>query len=421
MNKEFDLLILSNGPGEITTWVCPVVQLLRKLYPHPLRISVVLSPCPNASGREVELAQSYPEVDRVQGARYFWDFLLWGKTAEPWDWYDRGMVVFLGGDQLFSVMIGRRLGYPVVIYAEWEARWPRWVHRFAGMNDQVRQSLPRKYQHKCTIVGDLMADVEMEENRFVEDYWGDNTELIGLLPGSKAMKLTQGLPLVCAVAEQIHRQRPQTQFIIPVAPTLSIEELAKYCDRAYNPIIPKLGNVSAKLVTPPDTLPYLETSGGLQIPLWQEFPAYSILSQCRLCLTSIGANTAQLGALAVPMIVCSPTQQIDAMRAWDGLPGLLVNLPLVGTGFAVTINWLMFQYVSRAKPLFAWPNIWAKREIVPELVGNLTPERLAEVALNYLNHPETLQQMQQRLRSVRGASGAVRQFVELLIDEMETQ
>jgi lipid-A-disaccharide synthase len=38
-----------------------------------------------------------------------------------------------------------------------------------------------------------------------------------------------------------------------------------------------------------------------------------------LCLTTVGANTAELGSLAVPMIVLLPTQQLDAMRAWDGL------------------------------------------------------------------------------------------------------
>ncbi|MBE9130266.1 lipid-A-disaccharide synthase, partial [Coleofasciculus sp. LEGE 07081] len=121
-----DILILSNGPGEVTTWVRPVVKALRQHLGDDssiVRIAVILSPCPNATGTEVQIAQSYPEVDRVQGAEHFFPFLLWGKTAENWDWRDKGVVVFLGGDQFFPVVIGKRLGYRTVVYAEWDARW----------------------------------------------------------------------------------------------------------------------------------------------------------------------------------------------------------------------------------------------------------------------------------------------------------
>ncbi|MHC5827043.1 MAG: lipid-A-disaccharide synthase, partial [Nostoc sp.] len=68
---QVDILILSNGPGEVTTWVRPVVKALRQELGDDrsvVRISVVLSPCSNASGKEAAIALSYPEVDRVQGA-----------------------------------------------------------------------------------------------------------------------------------------------------------------------------------------------------------------------------------------------------------------------------------------------------------------------------------------------------------------
>ncbi len=95
--QEFDILILSNGPGEVTTWVRPVVKALRQKLGDDrsvVRISVVLSPCPNATGKEAAIALSYPEVDRVQAAEHFWQFLLRGKTDENWDWRSRGVVVF---------------------------------------------------------------------------------------------------------------------------------------------------------------------------------------------------------------------------------------------------------------------------------------------------------------------------------------
>ena len=107
-----DILILSNAPGEVTTWVRPVVRALRSQLGDDrsiVRISVVMSPCPNASGREVQMLMAYPEIDRVQGAEDFGKFLVWGKTAANWDWHDRGVVIFLGGDQFFPDRKSTRL------------------------------------------------------------------------------------------------------------------------------------------------------------------------------------------------------------------------------------------------------------------------------------------------------------------------
>ena len=160
-----DILVLSNGPGEVSTWVRPVVHSLRQILGHDrsqIRISLVLSPCPNASGKEVAIARRYPEIDRIQGAEHFFSFLLWGKTAEQWDWRDHGIVVFLGGDQLFPILIGKRLGYRTLIYGEWDTRWHQWGDRYAAMNPRLIEQAPTQYHHKFTVVGDLMADLSLK-------------------------------------------------------------------------------------------------------------------------------------------------------------------------------------------------------------------------------------------------------------------
>ncbi len=425
LSHPVDILILSNGPGELATWVKPVVRSLRQILGNDralVRISVVLSPCPNASGQEAEIALSYPEVDRVQAAKWFYPFLLQGKTAENWNWHDRGIVLFLGGDQFFTVILGKRLGYRTVIYAEWEARWHRWIDRFGVMRPEIVDRAPQQQAHKLTIVGDLMAEVASLANDTGDSSHPAFSELIGVLPGSKPAKLAQGVPFLLAVAEQIWHDRPHTRFVIPVAPTLDLQTLARFGDPKQNPILPLVEGVSAQLVLPAaDTeRPYLETQNGLRVELWQNqterIPVYSLLAQCDLCLTTIGANTAELGALAVPMIVVVPTQQLDAMRAWDGIPGLLANLPGVGSTVAKLINWLYLQRIG----LLAWPNKWANEEIVPELVGRLQPKVVAALALDFLNHPEKLQQMRDKLRSVRGEPGAAKKLAQIVREEIET-
>lgn len=468
MGDSVDILILSNGPGELATWVKPVVTELRRQLGNDrsqVRISVVLAPDANASGQEVAIARRYPEVDRIQGAEHFLPFLVWGKTQADWDWRDRGVVLFLGGDQFFPVVIGKRLGYRTVVYAEWEARWHRWINRFGVMKPEILNHVASKYAHKFTVVGDLMAEAgrgqkpgarsqasesvsrrESGEKGDGEDGEGGGDEggcrvwgvgygnspipyplslilhspfLIGLLPGSKSMKLMLGVPLTLAIAEQIYEQRPDVQFVIPVAPTLTLEALAAYAHPDHNPVIQRLGWARADLVMPSDerSLPCLKTPSGLEVALWTEFPAYEVLAQCELCLTTVGANTAELGALAVPMIVLLPTQQLDVMRAWDGVAGLLVNLPGIGSSVAKLINWMALQRIG----LLAWPNIWAQREIVPEMVGALEPAAIAAKVLHYLENPASLTQMRHDLQSVRGQPGAAEKLVQLVCAELEAQ
>lgn len=427
MAQGVDILILSNGPGEVTTWVRPVVKSLRQILgddPTQARISVILSPCPNATGKEVAIAQSYSEVDRVQGAEHFSQFLLRGKTAEHWDWRERGVVLFLGGDQFFTVVISKRLGYRSVTYAEWDARWWRWIDRFGIMKPELLQKVPLQYHPKFTVVGDLMADVaqgsisqfsqislEQSPKQLLDI---PQKQIIGLLPGSKAAKLAQGLPLSLAIADYLHTQKPHIKFIIPVAPTLDLPALAKFADPQKNPVLKMVKGSPATLIQQDDQH-YLQTEQGLLVELRQEYPAHEILTQCQICITTVGANTAELAALGVPMIVLIPMQQLDAMRSWDGLPGILVRLPGIGSIFANLIN----GYILRQGRLFAWPNIWAKTAIVPELVGNLTAAQVGDLVIDYLDHPEKLQQMSDRLQQVRGLPGAALKLAEVVAEEVQ--
>ncbi|MEC4849602.1 MAG: lipid-A-disaccharide synthase, partial [Jaaginema sp. PMC 1079.18] len=418
METPQDILILANGPGEITTWVRPVVKEIRQQIGQNrdvLRISVLLAPCPNATGKEDAIALSYPEVDRVQGAKHFFKFLLSGKTAENWDWREQGAVIFLGGDQAFVAIIAKRLGYKSLIYAEWEARWYRWIDAYGVMNEKVLQQIPPRYRSKAKIVGDLMN----EAGRYSQQH-NSETEIIGLLPGSKGFKLKLGVPLVCAIASHLHKKRPQTRFILPVAPTLTLETLAQYGDRKYNSAIASMGNISAQMVQSPDNRTYLQTETGTKIELIQQFPAYDSLVQCSLCVTTLGANTAELGALGVPMLVMIPTQNIDNMRAWDGLPGILVNLPGIGTPLAKIINTAIVSSLQRSHRLFAWPNLWAGKEIVPEYLGNLQPEKIAQDIEDYLENPEKLAKIKAALAQVRGQTGAATQLAQILKQLLST-
>ena len=424
MADGVDIVILSNGPGEIATWVKPVVRSLQQHAATglPLRISVILSPCPHASGNEHLTALSYPEVGRVQAAGQFFRFLLTGRTADDWDWYDRGVVVFLGGDQLYPVLVGKRLGYPAVVYAEWEGRWQGWVRSFGAMQPQVVEKANPKYRDKFTVVGDLMADVAVaQDNRAdIEARLGigPETPLVGLLPGSKALKLKLGVPLMSAIAAHVHTHRPETCVVIPDAPTLEPQALVNYADPKQNPFVKSFGGPCLTFVAAsPQHLPYLQMENGPRLYLWQTFPAFDLLSRCHICLTTVGANTAQLGALAIPMLVLLPAQKIvKEFDYLDGLPSLLSKLPGIGVLTRRLINSVVLKMLMRQGKRFAWPNIWAQREVVPELFENLTGETVGQRVLHYLDHPDQLQKIRQDLRQLRGPSGAANKMAGIILE-----
>merc|ERR1712078_787319 len=106
-------------------------------------------------------------------------------------WPRNGVVVFLGGDQFWNVLLAKRLGYQSITYAEWVARWPRWNLHIAAMNEEVRRKLPKKFKKKCQVIGDLMADIKHNLSPINEL---NNTQWIAILPGSKQAQLSIGIP-----------------------------------------------------------------------------------------------------------------------------------------------------------------------------------------------------------------------------------
>lgn len=93
-------------------------------------------------------------MNRVVPSEHFWQFLLWGRTPnQTWDWHDKGVVIFLGGDQIFPVTIGKRLGYQTIVYAEWEARWPGLIDHFALRNESVAARIPKNSSTRARLLG----------------------------------------------------------------------------------------------------------------------------------------------------------------------------------------------------------------------------------------------------------------------------
>ena len=417
-NNSLAIIFISNGPGELSTWVKPIAQELHKqiaLRPKannsPISLNLVLVPCPNATGYEAVVAKDWFLFEKIIKANNFLKLLIQPKKFGSWP--SQGLVIFLGGDQFWSVLLSARLKYLNMTYAEWIVRWPFWNNRILAMSEKIVEKVPKQIQNRCSVIGDLTADLNETakiDNPLPAGKW------IALMPGSKSAKLKIGIPFFLDVADKISELMPECKFLIPIAPTTNLDEI-NYFGSSKNPISKQYtsGIKSINKANDKEERGILITTNSTVIFIQEKHPAYSDLSQCDIALTTVGANTAELGSLNIPMIVVVPTQHILVMDAWDGFLGLIARLPI--------LKWFIGLLISLVKlknrGFLAWPNISAERMIVPERIGNITPSQIAKETIDWLNSPSRLSGQKQDLQALRGNKGATKKFCQQIINLLE--
>ena len=225
-NKPLAVVIVSNGPGELATWVKPVINELNKIN-KPLdendilnfTLRLVLVPCPNATGKEFAVAKSWNKFEIITKSKIFWKLLINPSSFAQWP--KKGIVIFLGGDQFWSILLAKRLGYMNITYAEWISRWPQWTDKIGAMNEKVKELIPKRYKNKCQVIGDLMADIKLNNEISFKD---KEKHHIVLLPGSKKSKLAIGIPFFLEIADYIAEKNQKINFINHIAPTTNKSE-----------------------------------------------------------------------------------------------------------------------------------------------------------------------------------------------------
>ena len=416
MKKEsIAVVVISNGPGELSTWVKPVITYLHKINDSSkkkdrlnLSTKLVLVPCPNANGTEYRVAKSWNKFELVTKANTFWKLLI--RPSQYSKWPQKGIVIFLGGDQFWSILLAKRLGYINITYAEWISRWPRWNNIIAAMNMNVKKNIPQKYRYKCEVIGDLMADITTNKEvtmNLEERKW------IALLPGSKAAKLSVGIPYFLEMADHIHNKNKNINLIIPIAPTTNVSEYL-FFQSNKNPIA-KHYSSKIKRIKPIKSSIFdyvIETSSNTKIYLINKNPCYEVLKKCDLAITTVGANTAELAALTLPMIVVLPTQHLNVMNAWDGIFGIIGKITFINKFFTFIIkNWYL-----KKKKFFSWPNIKANKLIIPERIGDISPKEIAYEALFLMKNKKYLKEQKQYLSKQRGETGAVKKLAYIIFN-----
>ena len=186
--------------------------------------------------------------------------------------------------------------------------------------------------------------------------------VIGLLPGSRKSEIERLLPVMLDAAERIRKEYPLAQFIIPVAPGISREEIETWVAQK---------NVPVTMV---------------------ENQLHRALQVCSLVLVASGTATLETALMKKPMIILYKISFLTYL-----IGRLMIRVPCIGLA-----------------------NIVAGTQVVPELIqADASPQRIAGEALALLKSPERLAAMERELGRIRerlGAPGASARVARIAYD-----
>lgn len=291
-----------------------------------------------------------------------WNLLRWTKRHFRHHPPDLQIGVDSPSMNFHFAKLAKGRGVPVLQYVApqlWAWREGR-INKLRRWVDQVACILPfeepyfRSHGVNATFVGHPLFD-ELPPHRDPpppDRRFPRRAPVVGLLPGSRKSVAAANLPGLLEAAAHIRNVFPEVSFLIPTTAATDV-------------IVPPL----LKAHAPRDML----ASFTVGLDAFDE-----MVPRCDLCLTVSGTATLHVAGYNVPMIVVYRGNPV----LWHALGRWLVRIP---TRTLVNL-------------LAAGPGATAEQHLTPEFTpwyGSAQP--VAELALDYLQHPEKLESQRQKL------------------------
>ena len=103
------------------------------------------------------------------------------------------------------------------------------------------------------------------------------------------------------------------------------------------------------------------------------------------------------------------------MNAWDGIFGVIGKIAFINRFLTFIVKYFYFK----KKKFFAWPNIKAKKMIVPERIGNISPTKIAREALFLIKNRNQLKSIRDNLGKERGNKGAAKKLASIIVNSIK--
>lgn len=364
------VVLLTNGPGELWGWVRP---LAAELGGRGWRVSLRLLPCQFASGAEGRAAASLGLSASGPESAHATALALWReRRGEPPD-----AVVQLGGDLMWGRMLSRRRA-PLFCYSYGAKRGLEACAAVYTAFPAMARAMTRQGVSPV-VAGDLAADLIPTSVPTIEGRGPSKAPCVAFFPGSRPGIRDYAIPLIERTASTLRELVPSLEARVLLSPFDGEEDGERLRALGLAP-----------------------SPGGLP----------GSLDGVDFAVTQPGTNTLELMHRAVPFLVAVPFSSLRHVPL-PGLAGALSRLPLVGAALraaALRSRW-------RSTGFTAWPNRLAGRQVVDEMIGDVTPGDIAARVAEHLGDPVRLAETRRSLSLIsseapRGAAARMADHIE---------
>ncbi|MFC1616956.1 hypothetical protein ACFL2K_01930 [Candidatus Margulisiibacteriota bacterium] len=347
----FHLLIQTNSPGELSCWVFPFIQVFKKKCPQS-QVHLFLTPCQYATGQEIIEAQNNILIDKVyspkETIKHIFSLPFLKKI------YTKGAVLCLGGDPIYTKLLGLKYRLPIYLYTEHSGYKPFFF---------------KKVFYKQTD-GDLMyeriAQYQFDKKKVLTEYQLQDKKYCLFLCGSRKQHFEKLLPFICDVVDKIKYKKPDFKAILQISPFISENDWEILKSRL------DLSNFSVLRGNSLD-----------------------LMSLSKLIVTLPSSANAEAMYLNKPMLVLLPLNHPELIIL-DGITGLIGNLPLLGK----LLKKLIIFILKQKKRLYSIPNRLAGKEIVPEIVDKIEVDDIANRIIDLFYNENELTKISQNLEKL---------------------
>ena len=379
------IVITTNGPGELMGWTRPFLRAVLERAPDA-DVTIVLVPCPYATGREAEHAKAMFPRAHVLDPKEYARFLM-NKRVEGMH-RGSGVLQYLGGDLFHATTLAKRLGLAPLTYKFSRRAYSKSFQRFYALDEENARKLRADGApaDRVRIVGNLVADSVLGTLGEALSPPGVG-EGVCILPGSRPAEIKHLMQFFLAVAREISRRLPAMPVTFVVSPFNSDEQLTTALARRPDP---KYGGIQGHLTADGAAI----EGDGVRVAL-DRSGDYRALSHAQLVVTIPGTKCLEAAVLGRPMLVLVPLNRPDEV-AMNGLGAYLHHVPFVGRPLK---RWLV-RKVERRFQFVAQPNIDVGREVAPEMRGVIMPAEVADRVRDLLARPADLREMGETLSKV---------------------
>jgi len=413
VDKKEDMILFSNGPGEVSTWVLPVLEEVarRQDLVSRYRIILIIHPCQFASGAEHIVAKNYDCVEEVIKPSEYLKILFTGIGKRKYSFARDGIMFSLGGDLMHPVIFRRRIKGKHTLYAYTNnPGWEKYYEKIFVRSDYIKEKFLKHGcpKEKVIITGDLVFDSlrsfksRPEIRKSLE--LKRSERMIVFMPGSRDFEVKYMLPIFLKVIDDLTEKWDDVKPFILKSPFVSfsmmesslslggkikeIESLHGVLEGFSDEVGPKIELSNGKYVQ------VLE--GGLE--LWGDGIDFAV--------TLPGTNTVQLAYREIPSLVVAPMNKPEVIPI-EGIFGLLKWVPFIGKP---VLKRAVLRYIDKF-PFAALPNIYENEEILPELFGVIKTANITE-KINEIIENKTDEKIRKRLLHFKPDSDPVRIIVE---------